>query len=428
MPRRGKWPWDSVAATWKLMRTHPHVSSQYVGHCGALTRRWLSDSSDSSACRTGRLSLGLLLAFALTACTSELSPDAAEQNTEAAPERQPDPIAVSAAVATRQPMAAVYSTSGTLRAERQATVTSRTRGVIKELFVEEGDVVAAEEPLAQLENNEQLLAVDRYETIHAIKSQEFERSRLLNDEDLISDAELEPMRQQLQELKHDLDLARLNLNRTTVSAPFAGIVIARHLDLGATVSDGTGIFDLADIDPLYLDVNVPERHVGRLSPGQTVQLFADAADEAAEARIERLSPVVDTSTGTVKVTVAVDSAVALRPGAFVEVDVVTDVRQAALVVPRSALVTEGRRWLVYRVSPTGDTAEALEVTIGFEEGQLVEIAGVVHGSPLAPGDRVVVRGASALSDGARLTIVEDAARDPEPPGKQADAAAAGGAG
>lgn len=348
----------------------------------------------------------LLAGLLLAACQPEGEASGAPPAAVAA--RQPDPIAVSVAPVLRQPMASVYSTSGTLRAERRATVTSRTRGVIKALFVEEGDLVSADQPLAQLEDNEQLLALERYEMIHGIKVREFERSRLLAEEELISDNELEIIRQQVEELVNDLDLARLNVDRTTVSAPFEGIIVQRHLDLGATVSDGTDIFDLADIDPLYLDVNVPERHVGRLEPGQTVQLFADAADVSAEARIERLSPVVDTTTGTVKVTVAVDSDVALRPGAFVEIDVVTDVRQDALVVPRSALVAEGRRWLVYRVSDSGDTAEALEVSLGFEQGNLVEIASVVKGAPLLPGDLLVVRGASALSEGARLTIVEGA--------------------
>lgn len=352
------------------------------------------------------LALGLLAGVLLPACQPD--GDATATQHKFATVRQPDPIAVSVAPVLRQPMASVYSTSGTLRAERRATVTSRTRGVIKELFVEEGDLVTADQALAQLEDNEQLLALERYEMIHGIKVREFERSRLLAEDELISDNELEIIRQQVEELVHELDLARLNVERTTVSAPFEGIVVQRHLDLGATVSDGTDIFDLADLDPLYLDVNVPERHVGRLEPGQTVQLFADAADVSAEARIERLSPVVDTTTGTVKVTVAVDSDVALRPGAFVQIDVVTDVREEALVVPRSALVAEGRRWLVYRVSASGDTAEALEVTLGFEQGNQVEIAGIVKGTPLLPGDLLVVRGASALSDGARLNIVDGA--------------------
>lgn len=329
-----------------------------------------------------------------------------------APPRQPDPIAVSAAAVLREPMASVYKTSGTLRSNRRATATSRTRGVIEQLLVEEGDVVQPGQVLAQLERAEQLLAVDRYEMTFSIKQREFERSRSLQEEELVSSAELELIRQQVEELQHDLDLARLNLERTTITAPFGGIVVQRHLDLGATVSDGTALFDLADVDPLYVDVSVPERHVARLAAGQTVQLYADAVAISARAAIERLAPVVDTATGTVKVTVSVDPTVALRPGAFVEIEVVTDVRPQALVVPRSALVAEGRRWLIYRLADSGDSVQALEVVLGFEQGQRVEIAALSKGGELAAGDRVIVRGASALSDGARVLVVPDPQSQP----------------
>lgn len=321
--------------------------------------------------------------------------------------RRPDPIAVSVGPVVRERVVSTYSTSGTLRAERQATVTSRTRGVIEQIFAEEGALVEAGQPLAQLENDEQSLAFERAEMVFGMKSREFERSRELNVEELISDAELDLIRRDLEDIQLDHDLARIALERTTVAAPFAGIVTARMLDLGATVSDGTELFALADVDPLYLDVSVPERHVGRLAPGQVVQLYADAADVSADARIERLSPVVDTTTGTVKVTVAVNAEVALRPGAFVEVEVVTDMREDALVVPRSALVAEGRRWLVFKVPAGGDTAEAVEVTLGFDQGDRVEIAGVVGDRTLDAGDRIVVHGASALSDGASLTVISD---------------------
>ena len=75
-----------------------------------------------------------------------------------------------------------------------------------------------------------------------------------------------------------------------IRAPISGVVVTRHLDVGATVSDGTPVYDLADIDPLYADVNIPERHVNSLHPGQEVRLTADSTDTVASAIIERFSP------------------------------------------------------------------------------------------------------------------------------------------
>lgn len=321
-------------------------------------------------------------------------------------EEAADPITVAVDRVVRGAMASSYSTSATLRAERSATVTSRTRGVLEELLVEEGDSVETGQTLARLEDDEQALAVARYESVHEIKTRELERLTGLNEQAIVSDSELEIIRREVREASNDLELARLNLARTTIESPFDGIVVLRYLDVGATVSDGVPVFDLADVDPLYIDVRIPERHVARLAKDQTVRVDADALESSVEARIERLAPVVDAATGTVKVTVAVERAVSLRPGAFVEIEIVTDVHEDTLVIPRSALVAEGRRWLVYRIREDGASVEAVEVSLGYEEGDRVEVFDSVGEKKLGAGDSLVVLGASALSDGAPVEIME----------------------
>ncbi len=323
-----------------------------------------------------------------------------------AAQKAPEPISIGVGRVTEETMVSLYSTSATLRAEFHATVTSRTRGVIEKLFVEEGDRVTAGQTLAKLEDDEQILALDRAQTLHEIKQREFERSQTLHEQNVISDNEYEVVRTTAEESKHDVAISQLEFDRTTIAAPFAGVVVRRHLDVGAAVNDGTAMYDLADIDPLYADVNVPERHVAQLAAGQTVRLAADGADTV-EARIERIAPIVDPTTGTVKVTIAIARDVTLRPGTFVQVDIVTDTHENALVVPRTALVAEGRRWNVFRVTDA-DKAEAIEVRLGFEEGDRVEIAALVDESDrLDVGDRIVVAGAAALNDGAPVKILRD---------------------
>jgi membrane fusion protein (multidrug efflux system) len=317
-------------------------------------------------------------------------------------------IAVKVARVVRAPLSSLYTTSATLRADKQATVTARTRGVVRELLVEEGHQVEAGQALAVLENDEQQIEFDRAETTRETKAREFARARELYDQGLMSEEEFETVRREAEEARQDAAMAELKLSRTIIRAPFSGRILSRHLDAGATVSDGTAVFDIADLDPLYADVNVPERHISRLQPGQAVRLVADATAETAGARIERIAPLVAPDSGTVKVTLAVDVATSLRPGSFVRVLIVTDTHPQALVVPRSSLVAEGRRWHLFRIGDDGATVERLEVTRGYEEQDRVEILDVV-GEPrdLSPADRVVFIGASALSDGAQVEILED---------------------
>jgi RND family efflux transporter MFP subunit len=307
----------------------------------------------------------------------------------------------------REPISSLYSTSATLRADRQATVIARTRGVIERLVVEEGDRVAAGQALAYLEDEEQRIAAVRAKSAEEKARRDFDRLSGLHERGLSSLDEYEASRTEAEDSTHALELAELELSRTVIRAPIAGMVVTRHLDVGATVSDGTSVYDLADLDPLYADVNIPERHVTQLEPGQEVRLTADATGAQAMALIERIAPSVDPATGTVKVTVAVQGDSGLRPGAFVRVDIVTDTHVDALVVERSALVAEGRRWHLYRLGED-DTVEQIEVVLGFENGQQVEIDHPADSEVvLAGGDRVVVVGAPALSDGAKVRVMTD---------------------
>ena len=332
---------------------------------------------------------------------------AAPEEHAAEKESKAEAIAVRIAPVERSPVSALYSTSGTLRADKQAVVTARAAGVVRRLLVEEGDRVEEGEPLAFLEDDEQQIESARTSASYETALREYQRAERLHSEGLLSDEEYERTRREHAEAKQAAALAELNLSRTVVRAPFRGRILKRYLDVGATVSDGTAVYDLADLDPLYTDVNVPERHVARLDVGQTVRLEVDATGQSVGAEIERIAPGVDPSTGTVKITLAIDGSGGLRPGSFVRVDVVTDTHPDALVVPRSALVAAGRRWHLFRLAPADDSVEQLEVHPGFEEGDKVEILEVVGEAELEPGARVVVVGAAALADGARVLVVED---------------------
>ncbi len=340
--------------------------------------------------RLGMLAVVLGLA-AITGCgdpsQAQSGPGGgADQNAESQ-EPEEDAIAIRVGAVQRGALSSVYSTSATLRAEKRATVTARTKGVIRRLLVEEGAWVKKDQPLAVLENDEQQIAFDQASATHEIKRRELERAESLLAQKLLSEEDYETTRREAVEARQTAALAELTLSRTVIRATFDGRVLVRHVDVGATVGDGTPVYDIADLDPLYADVQVPERQVAQLKPGQTVRLVTDDDTGSGLAEIERIAPAVDPSTGTVKVTLAVRRADGLRPGSFVRVGIVTDTHEDALVVPRSALVAEGRRWHLFRIKDDDQKhVELIEVTRGYEEADRVEILeDSERGTAAAPG-------------------------------------------
>lgn len=371
------------------------------------------------------LSACLVLALAAAGCGGS-GDGAAERRgpgAEGRERKEPDAIAVRVAPAELRTLSELWSTSATLQPEQEATITARTSGVIEKLAAEEGDWVREGEVLAVFEDDELVIALEKARIADETRQAEYERAEELHGKGLLADEAFELKKREAREAANARKLAQLNLSRTVLRAPFSGRVLRRHQDVGATVGNGTEVYDLADLDPLHAHVNVPEPQVARMSAGQEARISSDAGAAATPGRIERIAPLVNPETGTVKVTVAVDPQEGLRPGSFVRVGVVTGVREDAVVVPRSALVAEGRRWHLFALNPDGETVERLEVSPGFEERGVVEVLGPGGGpSPLEPGRPVVVLGAPALSEGARVKVAEEAA------GAVADSAAGDGAG
>ena len=129
----------------------------------------------------------------------------------------------------------------------------------------------------------------------------------------------------------------------------------------------------------------------------TVRLGSDDT-ATVPGRVERISPIVDQASGTVKVTVAIEPKPGFRPGAFVRVDIRTDTKSDAIVIPKRALIEEDGQNYVYVAQ--NDTAKRMKVELGYQREGMVEIRNGV-----SPGQSVVVAGQGALKEGGKIKVL-----------------------
>jgi membrane fusion protein, multidrug efflux system len=297
-------------------------------------------------------------------------------------------------------VSAYISSTANLVAENQVKVLSEVEGRVLTLRVEEGDWVRNGQVLATLVRDDQEIAFKKAQLKQTNARAAFDRARELVERELISREEFDKLTIDYEIAQQELAEAEWALQKTTIVAPFTGRVTARMTQLGQHVRPGDELFQVTDFEPLIARIYLPERDVLGLEEGRQVQIRLNAADQVAFAgRIRQISPIVDTSTGTVKVTVeATDPPEQVRPGSFVSVNIVRESRADALLLPREAVLRELQKAHVFVAD--NDVAQKRPVTLGLEEGDLIEVI-----SGVAAGDQVIVAGQGGLKDGSNIKIL-----------------------
>ena len=317
-------------------------------------------------------------------------------------------VPVAVAEVRRGVVEAYYRGSTNLTAAEEAVVVARTLGVVEALFVEEGDVVEAGQPLAQLETERLQLEVERSRTQLANLKAAYERAERLNASKMISPTEYDAARFGYQTELTNLRLREYELREATIRATISGVITRRHIKVGHTLNQNAPAFEMKRLDNIEAELNVPEREIRRIHPGQFARVIVDALpDDGFEGEVTRVAPEVDPTSGTFRVTVTLENTDGrLKPGMFGRVDVRTDTRPNALLTPLEAVVTLRDRSSVFVVSD--DVAERRQVTTGYVSDGNIEIL-----TGAREGEQVVMTGQDGLRDGTRVSIVEGYAA-PEP--------------
>jgi RND family efflux transporter MFP subunit len=316
------------------------------------------------------------------------------------PGKQP-PVPVAVAAASRGDIASYYTATATLSAEKEADILARVSGVVQKLLCEEGDVVQDGAPMLLIDNGEYSYRLEQARAERADLESRYERLTRMKEQELVSTEEYETVVNDLAAAKAAEGLAALNLSYTTVAAPFTGRVVSRRVNEGQTVNVGTSLFVLSDFTPLLARVHVPAKEFNRLQPDQPVDLVLESNGTKLHGRIKLVSPTIDPSSGTIKVTVEINQYPSgVRPGDFAQVRIVTEQRRGATLVPKIALVSDRGEQVLF-VSQADTTAERRVVEVGFQDDFNAQIT-----QGLNVGERVVVKGQRSLKHGSAIKVLE----------------------
>jgi membrane fusion protein, multidrug efflux system len=307
---------------------------------------------------------------------------------------------------------------GSLDAFERVAVTARVAGAVERVNFREGQAVRAGQPLVEIEPQRYKLFVDAAEaTLNkalASKSEAeagYARRQEANSKNpgLIRGEEIETWRTKVQTAAAEVTQAqaavaqaKLNLRDAFVRAPVSGIIQTRTVETGQYVPVGTVLSTLMRRDPLLLRFQVPEGDALPLRPG-VVARFNVAEDATQhEARITHVAAAASQSSRMVDVTANVlnSNRPELRPGAFARVTIPIGSTREAPVIPQTAIRPSEKGFLAYTVQDGVARQRILTLGMRTADGQ-VEVK-----DGLRAGESLVIRGAEALRDGAKVKVTQ----------------------
>jgi multidrug efflux system membrane fusion protein len=314
---------------------------------------------------------------------------------------------------------------GSVDAFEKVQVTARVSGVVDRVLFSEGNLARVDQVLVEIEPERYSLAVESAQAYYekavaslADAEAGLKRRVTVTDQNpgLIPGEEVETWRTRVAVAKSDvaqtkaaLNQAKLNLHDAYVRAPFSGILQTRTVQTGAYVETGTVLATLVRRDPLLLRFKVPERDAARLRTGMKADFRVRNSEAQFASKIVHVAESADDSTRLVAVTAEVEDTrdEALRPGTFAEIVVPVSSDRTAPVIPQTAIRASDRGFIAYVVENDAAAERILQLGMRTADGQVEVLSG------LKSGERLVIRGAEALRNGA--PIKETAAAAPAAP-------------
>lgn len=342
----------------------------------------------------------VLAAIATTACGS-----AQADNTDAQAEEFVRLINVEVAPLSTQAFVEEIRLTAVAMANQDVLVAAEESGVIRQLFVDRGDRVSVGQPIAMIDDRVLSAQVSQARAAAELAEQTWDRRRRLWEEERVgSEIAYLEARYAAEQAAASLEGLEERLAKTMVRAPFAGVVEERMVDVGATMSPGSVIARLVDLDPIKVLAGVPERYAADVHVGDEAVLSFDAlGGDAHTAPIRFVGATVNPQNRTFPIEVRLgNSDGQIKPQMVANMAVTRRALADVLVVPQEALVRVEDGYVVFVVEERDGVQVAAQrpITLGPTRRNLVVVeAGV------AVGEDLIVVGHRSVADGDRVAVV-----------------------
>lgn len=267
-----------------------------------------------------------------------------------------------------------------------------------------GDKVRAGALIARLEDREYVISVklETNELNLELSESELKKQESLYEKGGVTLKDLKTASINYANAKSTVENARLQLDKTRIVAPIDGVIVELpYYTQGTQIDAGSEIVKIMDYQIMYMNVQLPEKYINIIKPGQPVKLTNyTIPEDTLIGRITQMSPAINADTRTFQGNILINNPdFLLRPGMFVKADIVTSHKDSVVVIPKNIILSRQRGKTVFIID-RGVAAERI-IETGLENITDVEVT-----RGLAKNERVVTSGFETLSNRSKVKIIK----------------------
>ena len=320
----------------------------------------------------------------------------------------PPPDAVTTIVAARETWPSTLNIIGTAAAIQGVTVSADLPGTVARINFESGKPVRAGDLLVELDTRQERSQLAAAEAQRDLARINFNRTQELVKQGVTARTEYDNTSAQQKATEAQVGEIRATIERKTIRAPFTGVLGLRQVNLGQYLAAGQAIVPLQALNPIYVNFGVPQQSAAQVRSGRTLRVTSDDLPGAQfNGRVTAVDSVISEATRNIQVQATLPNPEGkLRPGMFVQVQVVLGESRQIVALPASAINYAPYGDSVFVVTdlkdPKGKIYRGVRQQFVKVEGSRGDQVAVVSG--VNPGDEVVTSGVFKLRNGAAVQI------------------------
>lgn len=300
-----------------------------------------------------------------------------------------------------QPISASSSYMGHLEPAQRVTISSEVAGALEALDLEEGQAVKAGQVLGKIDTSRLSLNYKLARSSYELAKDEYDREKKLFAKQLSNQAKLSQIKNKMELAFFQMRLAQVDLEKSQLVAPFAGVVSKKMTHAGEYLNKGAPILELIDLSSVKARIQVPEREISFVARGKAVSVTLDSfPDREFKGSVSALSMEADQKSRSFRVEVVVENGKGeLFSGMLARVRMVTQNLTDQLVLPRDAILEDEKGSYVFVLA--GDQALKRPVALGLSLGDQVQVT-----KGLSFGEKVVVVGQQMVTHQERVSVLK----------------------